>query len=111
MQGVKVGPITAGLLTPESLAELMGGPDIVPVQSNLQTPPGYPNAYNEEPGPLPYIGVAGPPGTDTAAAARTRGNTRSRRTDAGAGVGPAPGPAPGPPLPAEAASAPAGGGQ
>ncbi|MDT7734995.1 MAG: phospholipid/cholesterol/gamma-HCH transport system substrate-binding protein [Mycobacterium sp.] len=62
MQGVKVGPITAGLLTPESLGELMGGPDIAPVQSNLQTPPGYPNAYNEEPGPAPYIGVPGNPG-------------------------------------------------
>ena len=32
MQGVKVGPFTAGMLTPESLAELMGGPDIAPVQ-------------------------------------------------------------------------------
>jgi phospholipid/cholesterol/gamma-HCH transport system substrate-binding protein len=62
MQGVKVGPITAGLLTPESLAELMGGPDIAPVQSNLQTPPGPPNAYNEEPGPAPFIGVPGHPG-------------------------------------------------
>jgi len=56
MQGTKVGPITGGLLTPDSLAELMGGPDIAPVQSNLQTPPGPPNAYNEEPGPLPYLG-------------------------------------------------------
>jgi phospholipid/cholesterol/gamma-HCH transport system substrate-binding protein len=61
MQGVKVGPVTAGLLTPESLAELMGGPDIAPVQSNLQTPPGPPNAYNEEPGPAPFIGVPGNP--------------------------------------------------
>ena len=56
MQGVQVGPVTASLLTPDSLAELMGGPDIAPVQSNLQTPPGYPNAYDEAPGPLPYIG-------------------------------------------------------
>jgi phospholipid/cholesterol/gamma-HCH transport system substrate-binding protein len=56
MQGTQVGPITQGLMTPESLAELMGGPNIAPVQSNLQTPPGPPNAYNEEPGPLPYIG-------------------------------------------------------
>jgi phospholipid/cholesterol/gamma-HCH transport system substrate-binding protein len=56
MQGAQVGPITAGLLTPESLAELMGGPDIAPVQSDLQNQPGSPNAYNEEPGPLPYIG-------------------------------------------------------
>ena len=61
MQGVKVGPVTASLMTPESLAELMGGPDIAPVQSNLQTPPGYPNAYNEEPGPAPFIGVPGNP--------------------------------------------------
>jgi phospholipid/cholesterol/gamma-HCH transport system substrate-binding protein len=61
MQGVKVGPVTAGLLTPDSLAELMGGPDIAPVQSQYQTPPGYPNAYNEEPGPAPFIGVPGNP--------------------------------------------------
>jgi phospholipid/cholesterol/gamma-HCH transport system substrate-binding protein len=62
MQGVKVGPITAGLLTPESLGELMGGPDIAPVQSNLQTPPGYQNAYDEQPlGPAPYIGLPGNP--------------------------------------------------
>src|ERR1700734_4574067 len=56
MQGVKVWPRTASLISPKSLAELVGGPDKAPVQSNLQTPPGYPNAYNEEPGPLPYIG-------------------------------------------------------
>ena len=49
MQGQQVGPITAGLMTPESLAELMGGPNIEPVQSNLQTPPGPPNAYDENP--------------------------------------------------------------
>ena len=103
MQGVKVGPITAGLLTPESLAELMGGPDIAPVQSTLQTPPGYPNAYNEEPGPAPFIGVPGnpapipppPPGPEVIPGP----------------VAPTPGPsplsgqAPGPALPAEAASA------
>jgi phospholipid/cholesterol/gamma-HCH transport system substrate-binding protein len=110
MQGVKVGPITAGLLTPESLAELMGGPDIAPVQSTLQTPPGYPNAYNEEPGPAPFIGVPGnpapiqppPPGPNV--------------IPGPVAPTPAPGPSPlsgqapaGPPLPAEAASAPAGG--
>jgi phospholipid/cholesterol/gamma-HCH transport system substrate-binding protein len=61
MQGVQVGPVTASLLTPDSLAELMGGPDIAPVQSTYQTPPGFPNAYNEAPGPLPYIGVPGNP--------------------------------------------------
>ncbi|WP_428342801.1 virulence factor Mce family protein [Mycobacterium sp.] len=109
MQGVKVGPITAGLLTPESLAELMGGPDIAPVQSTLQTPPGYPNAYNEEPGPAPFIGVPGnpapipppPPGPEV--------------IPGPVAPVPAPGPSPlagqlpGPPLPAEAASAPGGG--
>ena len=98
MQGTKVGPITAGLLTPESLAELMGGPDIAPVQSNLQTPPGPPNAYNEAPGPLPYIGQPNhpapipppPPGPDV--------------VPGPVAPTPAPGPAPaGPLLPAEAA--------
>jgi phospholipid/cholesterol/gamma-HCH transport system substrate-binding protein len=59
MQGQQVGPVTAGLLTPESLAELMGGPNIEPVHSNLQTPPGYPNAYDENP-IVPPIGVRAP---------------------------------------------------
>ncbi|MGO9034963.1 virulence factor Mce family protein [Mycobacterium sp.] len=98
MQGTKVGPITAGLLTPDSLAELMGGPDTAPVQSNLQTPPGPPNAYNEEPGPLPYIGQPNhpapipppPPGPEV--------------VPGPVAPTPAPGPAPaGPLLPAEAA--------
>jgi phospholipid/cholesterol/gamma-HCH transport system substrate-binding protein len=108
MQGVKVGPVTAGLLTPESLSELMGGPDIAPVQSNLQTPPGYQNAYDEQPlGPAPYIGLPGnpgpipppPPGPNVIPGP----------------VAPTPGPSPlsgqapsGPALPAEAASAPGG---
>lgn len=49
MQGTQVGPITAGLLTPESLAELMGGADTAPPPTTLQTPPGPPNAYDENP--------------------------------------------------------------
>lgn len=94
MQGAQVGPITAGLLTPESLAELMGGTDIAPPESGLQTPPGPPNAYDEYP-VLPPIGLQAqvpipppPPGP-------------------GVIPGPlAPTPAlPGPPLPAEAAVA------
>jgi len=101
MQGVKVDPITAGLLTPESLAELMGGPDIAPLQSNLQTPPGPPNAYNEERGPLPYIGQPDhqgpipppPPGPEV-----IPGPVAPTPAPVS---GPAPGPA-GPPLPAEA---------
>ncbi|AKN15531.1 hypothetical protein MHAE_12728 [Mycobacterium haemophilum DSM 44634] len=59
MQGQQVGPITAGLMTPDSLAELMGGPNIAPIQSNLQTPPGPPNAYDEYP-VLPPIGLQAP---------------------------------------------------
>jgi phospholipid/cholesterol/gamma-HCH transport system substrate-binding protein len=97
MQGTKVGPITEGLMTPDSLAELMGGPDIAPPQSGLQTPPGPPNAYNEYP-VLPPVGVQAPqvpipppppgPGVVPGPVAPT----------------PAPGPGPaGPPLPAEAA--------
>jgi phospholipid/cholesterol/gamma-HCH transport system substrate-binding protein len=101
MQGTQVSPVTASLLTPESLGELLGGPDIPPVQSNLQTPPGYPNAYNEAPGPLPYLGVPGnpgpipppPPGPEVVPGP----------------VAPTPAPA-APPLPAEAAVS-AGGGQ
>lgn len=103
MQGTQVGPVTAGLLTPDSLAELMGGPDIGPVQSNLQTPPGPPNAYNEEPGPLPFIGVPGnpmpipppPPGPGV-----IPGPVAPTPVPVS---GSAPGPS-GPPLPAEAAS-------
>jgi phospholipid/cholesterol/gamma-HCH transport system substrate-binding protein len=59
MQGQQVGPITARLMTPESLSELMGGPNIEPVQSTLQTPPGPPNAYNEVP-VLPVNGLNAP---------------------------------------------------
>ena len=59
MQGQQVGPITAGLMTPESLSELMGGPNIEPVQSTLQTPPGPPNAYDEHPW-VPPAGLNAP---------------------------------------------------
>ncbi len=60
MQGVEPGHDTARLLTPESLAQLMGGPDPAPVDSQYQTPPGPPNSYDESAGPLPFIGQ--PPG-------------------------------------------------
>jgi phospholipid/cholesterol/gamma-HCH transport system substrate-binding protein len=59
MQGQQVGPVTAGLMTPDSLAELMGGPNIEPVQSTYQTPPGPPNAYDENP-IVPPIGLNAP---------------------------------------------------
>jgi phospholipid/cholesterol/gamma-HCH transport system substrate-binding protein len=103
MQGVQVQPITGALLTPESLAELMGGPDVPPPPpSDLRTPPGYPNAYNEEPGPLPYVGQPGnpmpypppPPGPGV-----IPGPVAPTPAPV---AGPAPQPV-GPPLPAEAA--------
>lgn len=104
MQGVQAGPITAGLMTPESLAELMGGPDIPPVQSNLQTPPGPPNAYDEYP-VAPVIGQnppqvpipPPPPGPEVVPGPVPP----TPPPVAGPPPGPAPAPA-GPPLPAEA---------
>jgi phospholipid/cholesterol/gamma-HCH transport system substrate-binding protein len=104
MQGVQVGPITAGLMTPDSLAELMGGPDIAPPQSGLQTPPGPPNAYDEYP-VLPPIGLQAPqvpippppPGPQV-----VPGPVPPTPAPVSAPLpGPAPAPA-GPPLPAEA---------
>ena len=61
MQGVDVGALTANMLTPESLAELMGGPDIAapPAATNLAGPP---NAYDEHnPLPPPWYPQPGPP--------------------------------------------------
>ncbi len=68
MQGVRVGPFTASMLTPESLAELMGGPNITPPPPG-QNMPGPPNAYDENnplpppwyPQPLPSPTAAPPP--------------------------------------------------
>ncbi len=51
MQGVQLQPATANLLTPASLAELMGGPNIAPAPPG-QNMPGPPNAYDEN-NPLP----------------------------------------------------------
>lgn len=61
MQGVQVGTRTGDLLAPESLAELMGGPDAAapPPGQNL---PGPPDAYNEHsPLPPPWYPQPGPP--------------------------------------------------
>jgi phospholipid/cholesterol/gamma-HCH transport system substrate-binding protein len=63
MQGVDVQPSTASMLTPDSLAELMGGPDIAPPPAGT-TLPGPPNAYDQT-NPLPppwYPQPAPPPG-------------------------------------------------
>ncbi|AGP63699.1 MULTISPECIES: virulence factor Mce family protein [Mycobacterium] len=61
-QGLTVGPATESLLTPDSLAELMGGPDMTPPPSRFQTPPGPPNAYSNmgppPPGPPPAADAA-----------------------------------------------------
>ena len=62
-------PFTANMLTPESLAELMGGPDAVapPAPPALGVPPGGnlpgpPNAYDERnPLPPPWYPQPGPP--------------------------------------------------
>ena len=69
MQGVDVQPFTANMLTPDSLAELMGGPDAAipqappafgaPPGGNL---PGPPDSYNENnPLPPPWYPQPGPP--------------------------------------------------
>ncbi|OBA91804.1 mammalian cell entry protein [Mycolicibacterium fortuitum] len=94
MQGVQVQPATQQMLTPESLSELMGGPDIVapPAPPAFGAPPGGnlpgpPNAYDERnPLPPPWYPQPGPP------------------------PAPAPGVIPGDPMsgPAPAAPAPAG---
>src|ERR1700756_4833228 len=68
MQGVEVQPGTDAMLTPESLAELMGGPDMlappappafgVPPGGNL---PGPPDSYNQNnPLPPPWYPQPGP---------------------------------------------------
>ena len=83
MQGLKVQPATQRLLTPDSLAELMGGP-------NIQPPPlgqnmlGPPNAYDQNnPLPPPWYPQPPPPRLPLR---RRRGKpswapTRPRRAD------------------------------
>jgi phospholipid/cholesterol/gamma-HCH transport system substrate-binding protein len=101
MQGVDVQPFTQNMLTPESLSELMGGPDIVAPPAppafgvNDGRLPGPPNAYSENtPLPPPWYPQPGPvPGPAPGVLAGD---------PLGAIAPAAPGPAPaGPPLPAE----------
>jgi phospholipid/cholesterol/gamma-HCH transport system substrate-binding protein len=68
MQGVDVQPFTQNMLTPESLSELMGGPDIVAPPApyafgvNDGRLPGPPDAYSEnQPLPPPWYPQPGPP--------------------------------------------------
>lgn len=61
MQGVQAGPFTENLLTPQSLAQLMGGPDAAPPPPG-QNLPGAPNDYDEtNPLPPPWYPQPGPP--------------------------------------------------
>ena len=104
MQGVDVQPFTANMLTPESLSELMGGPDIVAPPAppafgvNNGRLPGPPNAYGENsPLPPPWYPQPGPP--PGPAPGVIPGDPGGAPSPMGA---PAPGPAPaGPALPAE----------
>lgn len=66
MQGIEVQGFTRNMLTPESLAELMGGPDIVvpppPPHFGPNPMPGPPNAYDENnPLPPPWYPQPAPP--------------------------------------------------
>jgi phospholipid/cholesterol/gamma-HCH transport system substrate-binding protein len=103
MQGVDVQPFTANMLTPESLTELLGGPDApqpaappafgVPPGGQL---PGPPDSYNENsPLPPPWYVQPGPP--PPAAPGVIPGDPGGSAMLAG--PPPAPGPAPGPPPP------------
>jgi phospholipid/cholesterol/gamma-HCH transport system substrate-binding protein len=108
MQGVDVQPFTANMLTPDCLAELMGGPDCaipgapaafgVPPDGHL---PGPSNAYDENnPLPPPWYPQPGPP--PPPAPGVIPGDPGSLLS---APVGPAPGPGPGPAAPAGPAPA------
>ena len=106
MQGVDVQPFTANMLTPESLSELMGGPDIVapPAPPAFGVPPGGnlpgpPNAYDENnPLPPPWYPQPGPPpGPASGVIPGDPGGSPAL-----SGPAPAPPGPPGPPLPAEA---------
>jgi phospholipid/cholesterol/gamma-HCH transport system substrate-binding protein len=118
MQGVDVQPFTANMLTPESLAELMGGPDIVapPAPPAFGTTrdgnlPGPPNAFDQNnPLPPPWYPQPGPPPAPAPGVipGDPGGAAMAGALPAPGGPGPGPGPAPapaapaGPPLPAEA---------
>ena len=108
MQGVDVQPFTANMLTPESLAELMGGPDapIPAAPPAFGAPPGGslpgpPDSYDENnPLPPPWYPQPGPP--PAPAPGVIPGDPGGSPLSGPAPAAPA-GPAPaGPPLPAEA---------
>ncbi|MGQ9352176.1 virulence factor Mce family protein [Mycolicibacterium gilvum] len=108
MQGVEVQPFTRNMLTPESLSELMGGPDVAPPPAppafgttrngNL---PGPPNAFDQNnPLPPPWYPQPGPP--PAPAPGVIPGNPAPVNAPAPAPAAPAPAAPSGPLLPAEA---------
>jgi phospholipid/cholesterol/gamma-HCH transport system substrate-binding protein len=107
MQGIEVQPATERNITPECLAELLGGPDCVPPDAppafgvNDGKLPGPPDAYNENnPLPPPWYPQPGPPPGPSPGV--IPGDPLGAITPAGP-TAPAAAPAPaGPPLPAEA---------
>jgi phospholipid/cholesterol/gamma-HCH transport system substrate-binding protein len=95
MQGVDVQTFTQNMLTPESLAELMGGPDAGPAPAGGPRGGAPPNAYDENnPLPPPWYPQPGPPPGPAPGVIPG---------DPLGAIAPAQAPAPaGPPLPAEA---------
>ncbi len=81
MQGQQVGPITAGLMTPDSLSELMGGPNIAARPIQLADPARAAQRLRREPDPA---GCRAKPaaGPDSAAASGSGGGPGPRRPDA-----------------------------
>ena len=110
MQGVDVQPFTANMMTPECLAELLGGPNCVipdapPAFGTTRNGnlPGPPNAFDQNnPLPPPWYPQPGPP--PPPAPGVIPGDPGGSVLSAPVGPGPAPAPAApvGPPLPAEA---------
>ncbi len=109
MQGVEVQPFTQNMLTPESLNELMGGPDIVPPPAppafgttrdgNL---PGPPNAFDQNnPLPPPWYPQPAPP--PAPAPGVVPGDPLGAIAPASPPAAPAPAAPAGPLLPAESA--------
>lgn len=110
MQGVDVQPFTANMLTPDSLAALLGGPDPVnrPAPPAFGTTrggnlPGPPNAFDERnPLPPPWYPQPGPPPAPAPGVipGDPGGSPLSGPPPAQGPAAPAPSPA-GPPMPAE----------
>lgn len=112
MQGVDVQPFTKNMMTPECLAELLGGPNCVvgaapPAFGTTRNGnlPGPPNAFDQNnPLPPPWYPQPGPPPPPAPGVIPGDPGGSVMSAPVGPGPGPAPAaPAPaGPPLPAEA---------